>query len=289
MPTHAPDYGALNAVSAGRAPGLGRLAGKRVLVVAGGQKEFPGDDPARSPGNGRAISVICGREGAAVAVHNRTVESAEATAAIVRGEPACPLAIPLAGDVTVDDDVKRIVAEAVDRLGGPLDGLVVNVGIFSPEPGLSLTMESLDKVMRTNFYAHVAFLKHAAPHIRPGGSVVLVSSAGYDSLTGSIPYDSSKAALEGLLRNAGSELAPSGTRVNVLRLGGMDTPLGRLASKVAPERLQGYTIPLQSRQGTSWEGAYFALFLLSDDSAYVTGQVHTIDGGLTTLRNITSR
>jgi NAD(P)-dependent dehydrogenase (short-subunit alcohol dehydrogenase family) len=268
MPTHAPDYDQLNIASAGRAPGLGRLVSKRILVVAGGQREFAGDEAHRSPGNGRAIAIICGREGAAVAVHNRTLEGAEATAVLVRAEPGCPEAVALAGDVDVEEDVKRVVTKAVEQLGGPLDGLVINVGIFSPEPGLAVTLDALEHVMRTNFIAHVAFVKHAAPHIVPGGSIVLISSAGYAELTGSISYDASKAALEGLLRNAGAQLAPVGTRINILRLGGMDTPLGRLASRVAPERLQTYTIPLSSRQGTSWEGAYFALFLLSDESAY---------------------
>ncbi|KAI9003945.1 short-chain dehydrogenase [Hyaloraphidium curvatum] len=288
MPVHFPDYEhELNDASAGRAPGLGRLAGKRILVVAGGQRAVPGEEPATSPpGNGRAISIICGREGAAVAVHNRTQEGAEATAELVRQEQACPKAVALAGDVADEENVKRIVKGAVEQLGGPLDGLVINVATVFPTPGLELDLKVLDEVMRVNFTSHVAFLKHALPHLRPGASIILISSASYAPLSsGNIPYDCSKAALEGLLRNAGAQLAPSGTRVNVLRIGGVDTPLGRVANKLNPGRMQT-NVPLQSRLGTPWEQAYFALFLLSDESAYVTGQVHTCDGGATTLRSV---
>ncbi|KAI9003961.1 short-chain alcohol dehydrogenase like protein [Hyaloraphidium curvatum] len=269
MPHHSPDYEhELNDASAGRAPGLGRLAGKRILVVAGGQRTVPGEEPATSPpGNGRAISIICGREGAAVAVHNRTQEGAEATAQLVRQEQACPKAVALAGDVADEENVKRIVKEAVEQLGGLLDGLVINVGTVSPTPGLDVDMKALDQIMRVNFASHVAFLKHGSSHIRPGGSVVLISASTAALPSGNIPYDSSKAALEGLLRNAGAQLAPSGTRVNILRIGMVDTPLGRLGNKMMPKRMEA-SIPLMSRLGTSWEPAYYALFLLSDESAY---------------------
>ncbi|KAI9014245.1 short-chain alcohol dehydrogenase like protein [Hyaloraphidium curvatum] len=287
MPSTAPNYSSLNPVSAGRAPGLGRLAGKRVLVVAGGQRKLEGEDASAPPGNGRAMCIVFGREGAAVAVHNRTVEGAEATAELVRMEDACPLAVALGGDVTVEEDVKRVVAEAVEKLGGPLDGLVANVGASIGAAGLSLSVEDLEATMRLNFISQFSFLKHAAPHLRPGASVVLVSSVGAAQPTGAIQYDSSKTALDGLLRSAGSQLAAQGTRVNVLRIGIADTPMGRAANRVAPARM-GVSIPLQNRLGTPWEQAYYALFLLSDDSAYVTGQIHACDGGVTTLRNIYS-
>lgn len=104
MPSDLPDYAALNETARGTAPGRGRLLGKRILVVAGGQRDIghlPGVDPATiPPSNGRAISVLAGREGAAVAVHNRTVQSAEATAALVRAENDCPKAVAIPGDVT---------------------------------------------------------------------------------------------------------------------------------------------------------------------------------------------
>ena len=92
-------------------------------------------------------------------------------------------------------------------------------------------------------------------------------------------YGASKAALESLCGQAAVEGAP-GVRVNLLHPGLIDTPLGRLASSLSPLREQ-VKIPA-GRQGTAWEIAYGALYLLSNESSYVTGQSLVVDGGLTT-------
>jgi len=91
-------------------------------------------------------------------------------------------------------------------------------------------------------------------------------------------YAASKAALGSLTRQAAVEGAP-GIRVNLLVPGLIDTPLGRLASSLNPLR-ERVKIPAR-RQGAAWEVAYGALFLLSDESSYVTGQSLVVDGGLT--------
>ena len=90
-------------------------------------------------------------------------------------------------------------------------------------------------------------------------------------------YAASKGALESLVRNGAIEGAPS-VRVNLLIPGLIDTPLGRLATQLAPQRAEVH-IPLD-RQGTAWEVAYAALFLMSDESSYMTGQSLVVDGGL---------
>jgi NAD(P)-dependent dehydrogenase (short-subunit alcohol dehydrogenase family) len=202
-----------------------------------------------------------------VAVHNRTLQSAEGTASLVRSEKDCPKAVAIEGDVTIEEKVREIIAQAVDLLGGPLDGMIVNVGDGGGAPGLNCTVEDMDRIMKLNYTSHFMFCKYAAPHLAPGSSVVLISSVGYAQSTGLIPYDASKAALEGLMRNAGAQLAPQGIRVNVLRVGIADTPMGRQANHVVPARM-GVSIPLEGRLGTPWEQAYYALFLVSDDSAY---------------------
>ena len=91
-------------------------------------------------------------------------------------------------------------------------------------------------------------------------------------------YGASKAALESLCRQAAVEGSPE-VRVNLLMPGLIDTPLGRLASQITPQREQ-VKIPA-GRQGSAWEVAYAALFLLSGESSYVTGQSLIVDGGLT--------
>lgn len=163
MPSDLPDYSKLNATSAGLAPGRGMLKGKKVLVVAGGQRKMDGipgiDMETLPPSNGRAFSIVCGREGAAVAVHNRSLESAEATAELVRKEKDCPMAVSIAGDVTVEEEVKKIIAEAVEKLGGELDGIIVNVGDAKGAAGLDLSVEDLEYTIRLNFLSHFMFCK----------------------------------------------------------------------------------------------------------------------------------
>src|SRR3954447_17517997 len=103
----------LSPESEGRAPGRGRLQGRRILVIGGGQQTF---DAATDPiGNGRAMSVLFAREGARVAVADRDAASATATVDRIRGDggEACPLV----ADITNEADVARMVAQAHRDLG----------------------------------------------------------------------------------------------------------------------------------------------------------------------------
>ena len=252
--------------------GAQRLAGRRILVVGGGQQDYGLDDPP--VGNGRAMSVLFAREGAAIAVADIDQESAEATAELVRAEGAESLAI--ASDAADEGDVVRTIEEAKSGLGG-LDGIVLNVGVAG---GLGLqgtTVEDWDRVMAVNARAHFLGLKHGVPALADGGAVVLTGSLASRETMPSPAYAASKGALESLVRNGAVEGAPS-VRVNLLIPGLIDTPLGRLATKLAPQRAEVH-IPLD-RQGTPWEVAYAALFLMSDESSYMTGQSLVLDGGL---------
>ena len=114
----------LPAEAAGSAPGRGRLAGRRVLVVGAGTRPSPEPDPPI--GNGRAISVLAAREGAAVACADRDAGAAEATAALVRNEGQ--IAAVVLADVASPEACASVVVESAAALGG-LDGLVLNVGI----------------------------------------------------------------------------------------------------------------------------------------------------------------
>src|ERR1700680_3408593 len=115
----------LSAESSGAAPARGRLKGRRILVVGGGQRTF---DAATDPiGNGRAMSILFAREGAQVGVADVNRASAEDTVARIAAEGGVAFAIE--ADVTSEPDVDRMIDEAHRTMGG-LDGMVLNVGTF---------------------------------------------------------------------------------------------------------------------------------------------------------------
>lgn len=268
----------LPAESKGQAPGRGRLKGRRILVVGGGQMEIgEADMPI---GNGRAMAVLFAREGAAVAVADRDEAAAIATVSLVEKENGNAFAIT--ADVTKEEDVRRMVEEAVKGLGD-LDGIVLNVGMGAGGAWLEGTsLESWNKVVAINLTSHMLTVKYAIPHLAEASSIVFISSiAGMTAGSRFPAYDSTKAALSGLCRHVAFEGARRAIRANVIAPGLMDTSIGRLASRGRPNRATT-PVPL-GRQGTGWETAYAALFLLSDESAYITGQILAVDGGLSGL------
>jgi NAD(P)-dependent dehydrogenase (short-subunit alcohol dehydrogenase family) len=262
----------LGAESSGTAPGRGRLDGRRILVVGGGQLTHAIEDPPI--GNGRAMSVLFAREGAAVAVADLELDSAQATVDLCEQEPGRALA--LEADAAEEESVRRMVEQAREAMDG-LDGVVLNVGIGAGFGVTGTSVEDWDRVLAVNLRSHFLGCKHALPALEDGGAMVLIGSvAGIEYMP--IPaYGASKAALESLTRSAAVEAAAR-VRVNLLVPGLIDTSLGRLATRLAPDRGK-VRIPL-GREGTAWEVAYAALFLLSSEAAYVTGQSLVVDGGL---------
>ncbi len=250
----------------------GKLAGRRILIVGAGQQDHGLADPPI--GNGRAMSVLFAREGAALVLADVDTAGLEATEALVR-EQGAECAGVLA-DASEEDGIAAMFERARGVFGG-LDGLVMNVGIGAGQGFAGTTVEDWDRVMAVNLRSHFLGCKQALASFAEGGTVVLIGSlAGRESMP--IPsYAASKAALEALCRNAAIEGAPH-VRVNVLAPGLIDTSLGRLASQVNPGRAD-LRIPA-GRQGSAWEVASCALFLIGEDSSYVTGQTLVADGGL---------
>ncbi len=259
------------AAASGAAPGRERLAGRRVLILGGGQQDHGLADPPI--GNGRAMAVLFAREGAAVAVADIDRSSAERTAELVRSEGTAAVVV---GDAADDAAVASMFRDARETLGG-LDGVVLNVGVGA---GLFLrgtTVDDWDRVMAVNLRSQFLGCKQALDTMT-GGAVVLVGSVAAREVLPFPAYGASKAALESLCRQAAVEGAPA-IRFNLVHPGLIDTPLGRQASQLSARREQ-VRIPAR-RQGTAWEVAYTALFLLGEESSYITGQSVIVDGGLT--------
>jgi NAD(P)-dependent dehydrogenase (short-subunit alcohol dehydrogenase family) len=261
--------------SLGVAPGRGRLKGRRILVVGGGQRTF---DAATDPiGNGRAMCLLYAREGAQVAVADVNLESARDTLARVQAEGGSGMAVQ--GDVTSEADVARVFEEAVAALGG-LDGVVFNVGMFGGTGLRGFDLEEWDRIMAINLRGAMLTGREALERMEPGGSLVLISSiAAFRPGSQLVAYDASKAALGGLMRHLAMEGARRDIRVNTVVPGQVDTPNGRIAGAGRPGRGRGENLPFR-RQATAWEVAYATLFFLSGESVYVTAQHLAVDSGM---------
>ncbi|MET7795124.1 SDR family NAD(P)-dependent oxidoreductase [Streptomyces decoyicus] len=256
-----------------------RLAGRRVLVIGAGTR--PSDDPEAPVGNGRAIAVLAAREGAAVACADISADAAAATAGLACAEGAD--AISIVGDATDPAQSSAMVAEAHRRLGG-LDALVVNVGVGLGSGLANTSPQDWERVISLNLSAPFLAAKYGLPELADGGAIVLIGSvAGLRAATSSPAYDSSKAALFGLIRHVAKEGAPHAIRANLVVPGLIDTPMGRGASARRPSRTASFErIPL-GRQGRAWEVAEAVTFLLSDRASYITGQSLVVDGGLSAV------
>lgn len=261
--------------SRGAAPGRNRLTHRRILVVGGGQRTF---DPETDPiGNGRATSILCAREGATVAVADYDLASAQSTVELIANEGGAAVAIQ--ADITKEDDVRRMIEVAVDRLGG-LDGMVLNVGIFGQTGLRTFDLAEWDKIVATNLRGPMLCCRHGMDRMDDDSSIVFVSSiAARKPGSQLVAYDATKAGLGGLARHMVIEGFGRGIRVNTVMPGLVDTPLGRLTTAGRPERanVRG---PF-GRQATGWEIAYAILFFLSDESVYVNAQTLAVDSGIT--------
>ena len=263
----------------GEAPGRRRLDGSRILVVGAGQEDHGLEDPP--VGNGRAMSILFAREGASVALLDLNEQSAGETAELVRAEGADALVI--GADASSEDAMSSAFERTASELGG-IDGLVMNVGIGAGLGLAGTSVEDWDRVMAVNARSHFLGCKLALQSMDEGGSVVLIGSIASREVMPFPVYAASKAALEALCRQSAVEGAPR-IRTNLVMPGLIDTSLGRLASQVSPLRDE---VPIPAgRQGTAWEVAYAALYLLSSESSYVTGQALIVDGGLTVAARAT--
>jgi 3alpha(or 20beta)-hydroxysteroid dehydrogenase len=180
-------------------------------------------------------------------------------------------------DVSSPDDWAAAVDEAVSAFG-TLDVLVNNAGIHSVVPIEDETFERFQQIIAVNLYGTWHGMRAALPALRAagGGSIVNISSlAGMKGFPGHGSYGASKWAVRGLTKTAAREFGHDGIRVNSVHPGAIATDLLPEASRA--EGTFG-ALPV-GRAGQAEEVANLVLFLASDESSYITGSEHVIDGG----------
>lgn len=258
-----------------------RLAGKVAIVTGAGSRAIPGPDgETDGVGNGRATSVVLARHGARVALVDQNPEWLARTQAMIEAEGGVSLAVP--GDVTVAADCARIVREAV-RSWGRLDILVNNVGIGGP-PGtaVEVDIEAWDHAMRVNVTSMVLMAKYAIPEMITTGAGAIVNIASYAGLFGGHPsllYPTSKGAVVNMTRAMASHHAADRIRVNAVAPGMVFTPMVRAPGMTEELREARRNRSLLKLEGEAWDVAYGVLYLVSDESRWVTGIVLPVDAG----------
>jgi glucose 1-dehydrogenase len=261
-----------------RAAGLPGLRGKNVLVTGG------------TSGIGQAIAVRFAEHGANVAINylrspeeaHDTEEQIHACAARVRQMGVRDVVV--GGDVSDEDDVVRMVGEAIDGLGG-VDVLVNNAGIQISSPSDELSSADFDRVLAVNLRGSFLCAREAIRHFLAdgkGGSVVNVSSVHQlIPKPNYLGYSTSKGGMQNLTRSLALEYAGRGIRVNGIGPGATVTPINRAWIDDPAKRAQVEEhIPMR-RAGEADEMAGVTCFLASDMAAYITGQTIFVDGGLT--------
>ncbi len=241
------------------------LAGKKALITGG------------ASGIGRAIALGLAREGVDVVIadlHPRAEVVAELAAFGVRAHG-------IRADVSQEDEVVRMVADAARLLGG-LDLYVNNAAGTWHEALTRVTRAGFEKTMATNVAASVFASREAARIFikQRGGAILAIgSTATVSAQPRETAYRASKAALKAHIEVAAVELAPFGVRVNLLTPGGTDTPF--VADAPADQRARAAREILLRREAKPDEIAPAAIFLLSDRLAgYITGTELIVDGGL---------
>jgi NAD(P)-dependent dehydrogenase (short-subunit alcohol dehydrogenase family) len=248
--------------------GSGRLSGRKALVTGG------------DSGMGRAAAIAYAREGADVAINYLPDEEPDAREVIdlIRAEGRNGVALP--GDLRDEAFCSKLVADAVDKLGG-LDIVVNNAGRQQTHASiLDISTEQFDWTMKTNIYAPFWILKAALPHLKPGSTIIATTSEqAYDPSPDLYDYAQTKAATMNYVKSLAKQLASRGIRVNGVAPGPIWTPL-QVSGGATMEKLEhfGGQTPL-GRAGQPAELGSIYVQLAAEDASFATGQVYGSAGG----------
>lgn len=270
------------------------LSGKVVVVVGAGQSPGPG------MGNGRAISLLAARHGAEVVAVDLNTAAVKETVEMIVAEGGKAYAVE--ADVSKEDDCRRIFDTAMET-SGRVDGMVYSVATNPPfdfETN-SMTVENFNHGINVNMLGCYHCNLYAAEAMTRNdgdttGSIVNISSIAsvkneLGLNIGIMPYALGKCGLNQITEIAAVQYAEAGIRVNTLMLGPINSVLANrdsqslfgLDAEEATAR-HNEVVKLKMGRGTVWDSAYAALYLLADESRFMTGQQIRLDGGATLVR-----
>lgn len=246
--------------------GSGKLQGKTAIITGG------------DSGIGKAVAIYFAKEGADIAVvYLNEHGDAEATKRLIEAEGVrCLL---FSGDVGTEGFCKNVVNKTMQQLG-KIDVLVNNAAEQHPQKSLSdITPAQLEKTFRTNIFSYFYMAKMALPHLQKGAAIINTASiTAYKGNEQLLDYSATKGAIVTFTRSLAMNLVSQGIRVNGVAPGPIWTPL--IPSTFPEDQVVsfGEDTPM-GRAGQPFELAPAYVYLASNDSSYVSGQIIHINGG----------
>lgn len=248
--------------------GSGRLVGRKALITGG------------DSGMGRAAAIAYAREGADVAINYFPSEEPDAREVIQLIKDAGRTGVPIPGDLREEAFCKRLVAEALQKLGG-LDIVVCNAGRQQSRPSiLDVTTEDFDATMKTNVYAPFWIIKAALPHLSAGSCIIgTTSEQAYDPSPDLYDYAQTKAATMNYVKSLAKQLGFRGIRVNGVAPGPIWTPL-QISGGALEQKYKNFgNTTVFGRPGQPAELASIYVQLAAADASFATGNIYGAGGG----------
>ena len=243
-----------------------RLANKIAIITGGGS------------GIGRGIALAFTREGAKVVIAGRDARKLDAVAKEIGS-----VCLAQRADVSNREDIHKLVATTVEKFGG-IHVLVNNAGLLLPGAAESLTEEEWDQTFNVNVRGLWLLSRAVLPHLRSagGGSIVNIGSVlSLVSARNRVAYAASKGAVLAMTRAMALDHAPEKIRVNCICPGIVETEMVARFNMDEAARRQRIAMHPAGRFGQPEDIAQAAVFLASDESAWITGAAFPVDGGYT--------
>jgi len=239
----------------------------KVAIITGGDS-----------GIGKAVAVAYAKEGADIVIVylNEEVDAKETEKIIKENGRNC---LCISGDLGDENFCKKVIEDTINKYNH-IDILVNNAAVQYPRNSITdITLEQLQLTFKTNIFSVFYLIKHAMPHLKKGSSIINTSSiTAYEGHETLLDYSSTKGAITSFTRSLALNLSKEGIRVNAVAPGPIWTPL--IPSSFSADEVTkfGQNTPM-GRPGQPFELAPTYVFLASEDSSYISGQVIHVNGG----------